>query len=188
MEVAGSKETVLAAMLRALDRAAAWRWSLLLIAALGIAARLFLAFHWFGNGDTLSFIFVGERTADDPLNTYGGNIDGVYWPYPPGYLAWLVGAIELSDVTGLDLHGLLNVLPILADVAIAALVHIYLGWRGAGGGVRLAGFALVMLGPAFLAISGYHGQIDPVAILPGVLALMVWERRPRDGERSRPAC
>ena len=41
----------------------------------------------------------------------------------------------------------------------------------------LTGFALIMLGPVFVAISGYHGQIDSVAILPGVLALMVWERR-----------
>jgi hypothetical protein len=36
-----------------------------------------------------------------------------------------------------------------------------------------------MLGPSFIDISGYHGQIDSVAILPAVLALMVWERRPQ---------
>ena len=33
-----------------------------------------------------------------------------------------------------------------------------------------------MLGPSFIAISGYHGQIDSAAILPAVIALMVWER------------
>ncbi len=35
-----------------------------------------------------------------------------------------------------------------------------------------------MLGPSFIAVSGYHGQIDAVAILPAVLALMLWERAP----------
>ena len=32
------------------------------------------------------------------------------------------------------------------------------------------------LGPSFIAISGHHGQIDSVAILPAVAALVAWER------------
>jgi hypothetical protein len=151
------------------------------IAIAGIAIRLILAFAWFGNGDLLTFELVGTRTEIDPLHTYGGNIDGVFWPYPPGYLPWLVGALKLARGTGLPFDGVVQLLPIFADLAIALAVWVYLGRRGAPEGSRVAGFALVMLGPVFIAISGYHGQIDPVAILPGVLALMVWERRPEPG-------
>lgn len=154
------------------------RHPLWLIAAAGLAIRLFLAFHWFGNGDILTFAFVGDRTLEHPLHTYAGNVGGIFWPYPPAYLLWLVAALKLAGATGLAFHGVVQILPILADLALATLVHLYLGWRGAGERARLAGFALVMLGPVFIAISGYHGQIDPVAILPAVLALIVWERRP----------
>jgi hypothetical protein len=84
--------------------------------------------------------------------------------------------VKLSRQTGVAFHGLVQILPILADLGIAVAVHVHLGWRGATERGRVAGFALVMLGPVFIAISGYHGQIDPVATLAGVLAFMVWER------------
>ena len=157
------------------------RHPLWFIGALGLAVRLFLAFHWFGNGDVLTFLLLGAETEQHPLHVYATNVHGVFWPYPPGYLLWLVGALKLSRFTGLEFQGLVQVLPIAADLAIAIAVHAHLGWRGASERSRLAGFALVMLGPAFIAISGYHGQIDPVAILPGVLAVMLWERRPDAG-------
>lgn len=152
-------------------------WIISGVAVAGIAIRLILAFGWFGSGDIFTFVVVGTRTEVDPLHTYGGNIDGVVWAYPPGYLIWLVGAVKLVDL-GLPFHGGVQLLPIVADLAIAFAVYVYLGWRGASESSRVAGFALVMLGPAFIAISGYHGQVDPVAILPGVVALMIWERRP----------
>jgi uncharacterized membrane protein len=34
----------------------------------------------------------------------------------------------------------------------------------------------VAAGPPFVAVSAYHGQIDAVAILPAVVALVLWER------------
>jgi hypothetical protein len=65
---------------------------------------------------------------------------------------------------------------IVAELSIAWLVQSYLGMRRASDSTRLAAAALVCLGPSFVAISGYEGQIDAVAILPGVAALYVWER------------
>src|SRR5207302_10782054 len=65
---------------------------------------------------------------------------------------------------------------IAADAAIAWLVQAGLGRAGASDRTRLSACALVALGPAFALISGMHGQIDSVAILPAVLALVVWER------------
>jgi hypothetical protein len=153
--------------------------ALWIIGGLGIAIRLFLAFHWFGNGDLFTFELVGVRAEQTGLHVYATNSgeDRILYPYPPGYLLWLVGAVEVARETDLPFHGVVQLLPILADLAIALAVYTYLGWRGAGDGSRVAGFALVMLGPAFIAISGYHGQLDAVAILPGVLALLAWERR-----------
>jgi hypothetical protein len=150
-----------------------WLW---IIVVAGLAVRLFFAANWFGNGDLFTFALVGARTVDDPLHTYGGD---VLYPYPPGYLPWLAAASELSRTTGESFSTLAHLLPILADVALAVAVYVYLGWRRATESMRTLGFAAVMLGPAFIAISGYHGQMDGVAILPGVLALMAWERRPQ---------
>jgi hypothetical protein len=157
------------------------RQPLWFIAVAGIAIRLVLAFAFFGNGDLLAFGDYASRAFADPLHTYGGNASGLWWPYPPVYLLWLVGALKLAERSGLPFHGTVQLLPILADLALAVAVYLYLGWRGATSRSRVAGFALVMLGPVFIAISGYHGQIDSVAILPGVLALIVWERRTGSG-------
>jgi hypothetical protein len=157
------------------------RHPLWIIAAGGLGIRLFFAFHWFGNGDILTFGAVGSRTDASPLHAYGGNVGagGVLYPYPPGYLPWLLVSFEGYKHLGIRFDGFVQLLPIAADLAIAIAVYVYLGWRGATERSRLAGFALVMLGPGFIAISGYHGQMDAVAILPGMLGLMVWERRPQ---------
>jgi hypothetical protein len=150
----------------------------LAVFGVGIVTRLVLAFAFFGDVDVGSQLLVDEALDRDLLDVYATvNAAGYLWPYPPVYFLWLELASGISAVTGLAFHGVVQLLPIAADAGIAAMIYIYLGWRGAGERGRLAGAALVMLGPCFIAISGYHGQIDSVAILPAVLALMVWERR-----------
>jgi hypothetical protein len=108
------------------------------------------------------------------------------WPYPPALLPWiwLCGWLQDHGVASLDF--LFRVPSILADAAIAWLVQDFLGRRGAPRGRRLLAAALVCLGPAFLAISAYHGQVDALAILPGVAAVYLWELRP-DAGRALPA-
>ena len=59
----------------------------------------------------------------------------------------------------------------------------YLGRHGASERDRLIAAALVALGPAFIIVCGYHGQLDAVAILPAVAALAVWDR-PGAGNRA----
>jgi len=147
-----------------------------------VCVRLVLAFAFAGNYDVGVWEQVDEALDRDPLSVYSLNRDpgtGVLflWPYPPLYLVGIALASGLSDVTGLPFHGTVQLWPILADVGIALAVYAYLGRRGAGERSRIAGLALVMLGPSFIAISGYHGQFDQVAVLPAVLALMAWENR-----------
>jgi hypothetical protein len=155
-------------------------WGLL---AAGLAVRLALAFATHGVAfDIGSLALVRDQLADDPLHLYGalttdfGEFLQPRWPYPPGFFAWIVPAGWLADVTGLPYHGLVQIPAILADLAIAYLVQSCLGSRGAADRTRLAAAALVALGPSFVAISGHHGQIDSVAILPAVAALVLWER------------
>jgi len=136
--------------------------------------RLVLAFAFRGT----NHLFIEEIAADRVRDwDWHAVYEGVLpWTYTPLFLGWLSGASWLSDATGLSFHGLAKLGPTLADVGLAVAVYTYLGWRGADGRLRLGGAALVMLGPSFFAISGYHGQIDSVAILPAVIGLMVWER------------
>ena len=147
-----------------------------ILIAVGLAIRVALAFAFRGTNAMLIEEFAaGKVRSWDWHAAYEGG--GFFnWIYPPLWLGWLAGASWLSDVTGLSFHGLAKLGPTLADVGLALAIYTYLGWRGARERLRLAGAALVMLGPSFIAISGYHGQIDSAAILPAVVALMVWER------------
>ncbi len=153
--------------------------SLWAVIAAGLTVRVVLAFAFTGNPGHAAIEAASGAAARN------GDWHAVYesgllsWSYPPLFLGWLAGASWLSDISGLSFHGLAKLGPTLADVGLALAVYVYLAWRPAAERVCLAGAALVMLGPSFIAVSGYHGQIDSVAILPAVLGLMAWERRPK---------
>lgn len=155
-----------------------------LVALLGAGAvlRLVLAFATEGAAfDIESFRIVRDALGDDPLGVYEAVNQGfARWPYPPGFFLWIRVSDGLAGVTGLPFHGLIQLPAIAADVTLAWLVQAMLGRRGASEGTRLAAAALVALGPSFAMTSGYHGQIDSLAILAAVAALAVWER---DGPR-----
>jgi hypothetical protein len=154
--------------------------NLWIIVGAGLAIRLVLAVAFHG-----TFHIEIEATAARGVRSwdwhavYESGLAFKSWTYPPVFLGWLAGASWISDLSGLSFHGLAKLGPSLADVGLALVVYAYLGWRGTGERSRLAGATLIMLGPSFIATSGYHGQIDSVAILPAALALMLWERRPR---------
>lgn len=156
-------------------------WALI---AAGTAIRLVLAFTTDGQAyDIESFELVRRALADDPLQLYATlNVPdaGYRWPYPGGFLPLVALVDALSDLSGLDYGSLIRLPSILADAGIALLVAAFLGHAGASERQRLAAVALVMLGPAFIAVSGHHGQVDSVAILPAVAALVVWQRAPAE--------
>jgi hypothetical protein len=155
------------------------RHPLWVIAGLGLAIRVTLAFTFYGNGDIFVYQIFGGAFRESPLHAYRLNVEQpLPFPYPPAYLLWGATASWIVQVTGLPFHGIGNLLPIVVDLGIAIAVYVYLGWRGAVERLRVGAFAVVMLGPVFVAISGFHGQFDMVAALPGVLGLMAWERRP----------
>ena len=158
----------------------------LLFALLGLGAlvRLAIAFATDGQAYDIGNVrMAGEAFAADPLSVYrvlelegkAGAFELVRWPYPPGFLPFAALEDKLADALGLPFHGVVSLAPIAADLAIAWFVQSLLGARGATERTRVAAVALVALGPSFIVISGYHGQIDSVAILPAVAALWVWE-------------
>jgi hypothetical protein len=146
--------------------------------AAGLVVRVVLAFATRGAAfDIDSFEIVRRGLEHDPLHVYAEVNHGFYrWPYPPAYFPWIALAGWLSDATGLRFDGWFQLPAILADAGIAWLVWQLLALRGASERVRLLGAGLVMFGPTFLLISGYHGQIDATAILPALAAVYVWER------------
>jgi hypothetical protein len=147
--------------------------------ALGIAGRLIVAFKTYGfRYDMDSLVAVRNALREHPLHLYSIVNGHPYnrWPYPPGFLPWVVAASGLKSVTGLAYHGFVQVAQILSDAAIAWLVQDHLGRRGTSARLRLVAAGAVALGPSFFLISGYHGQIDSAAILPVVFALWLWDR------------
>lgn len=147
--------------------------------ALGVLARLAVAFTTRGSGyDIDSFELVRDALNTHPLQLYElVNFPlAPHWPYPPGFLSWVLFSDWASNVTGMRFDGFIQVAPIAADAAIAWIVQAFLGQRGADDRTRLLAACLVAVGPTFMIISGYHGQIDSVCILPALLALWIWMR------------
>ena len=166
-----------------------FRRALWLLIVLGTVIRVVLAFTTFGAVfDINNLARVGAHSHRVPsvgrlhdLNSQiSANGEPFYgWPYPGGFFPLILTSIFASHHTPLPFHGLIQLPSIVADSGLALLVQSYLGWRGAGDRARLLAAGSVALGPIFIAISGYHGQIDSVAFLPAVLALIVWEGRGR---------
>ena len=151
-------------------------WTVL---ALGVVVRLVVAFTTRGSiYDITSFELVRDALNTDPLNLYAlvNPSAAPRWPYPPGFLPWVEISDWASNLTGLRFDGFIQLAPIAADAAIAWIVQAFLGQRGADDRTRLLAAGLVSAGPAFVIVSGYHGQIDSVCILPAILALWIWLR------------
>jgi hypothetical protein len=173
---------------------------LVILVGLGLAIRLAIAF---GSdvlrNDIRALPKVRSALLDDPLHVYSatsaaqgiGDLPaGSSWPYPPAFFPWIALSRPVTSA-GIPFPGFMELPPILADVAIALLVQDYLGRRGRSDSTRLLAAALVLLGPVFVVISTYQGQIDSLAMLPVVIAIWMWDhpRMPagRPGARALAA-
>jgi hypothetical protein len=144
--------------------------------AAGTLARLLVAVLADTNTEDIeSFAIVRDALREDPLHLYS-DVPDLRWPYPPGYLPVVAAFAAIDSALGLEFRNLLRLGPTVADVGIALLVQHLLALRGATERTRLAGAGAVMVGPVFLGVAGYQGQIDAVAILPALAAFVVWQR------------
>lgn len=153
-------------------------WALV---AAGTAVRIVLAFTTDGQPYDIE-VLRDLRLAlpPSPLDVYAAPLGpgGIAWPYPPGFFGFVAAAGAAADVTGLAYTSLVRLPSIAADALIALVVQGALARRGAPERAQIAATALIALGPSFAVISGYHGQLDNLAILPAVVAVVLWDRLP----------
>jgi hypothetical protein len=155
---------------------------LALIVGTGTVMRVAWAIWGHGGGwDIGSLTLVRNALGVDAIHVYRRvNLPTLRWPYPPGYFAWVATAGAVATASGMRFSAVVKLLPIAADAGIAWLSHRAV-LRNLGDAVMARrAAAVVSFGPLFATISGYHGQLDSVAILPALAALDVWQRR---GER-----
>jgi hypothetical protein len=147
----------------------------------GVAIRVWIAFTNRGvKYDMDSLYAVAALLDSHPLHVY----DSFRWAYPGGYFPVVLLCRWIANATGAPFYGVIKVPVILADAGIAAAVWWGTGQLAAGRRIRLLSAGLVALGPIFILISGYHGQLDAAGILPALVGVLVWER---GGERRAVA-
>ena len=159
-------------------------WGLI---AAGVVIRVVVAFATVGLAyDIEAFMLVaGELRGSDPFALFDTlNGDVVRWAYPTGGFPFFLLADWFTVEGLLPFHGLIHLPGIAADAAIAWMVQAYLGDRGASERTRLLATALVALGPSFLVVNGYEGQLDTLAILPAVAGVLLWTRL--EGNKRAP--
>lgn len=164
------------------DRSA-YRRSLGIVLAAALTVRIVIAFTSTQTSDIAWF-----RHAIDSFDRWGvefyryANFDPAQpwnfrsFSYPPGYLPWLAAAVRVDRLWGFPFWKIVRIAPIVADMTLAWIAQSYLGRRGARDGQRLLAAALILFCPTFVATSALEGQIDPVAIVPAVIAAVIWER------------
>lgn len=163
---------------------AARTWIRTLLVA-GVLLRLAIAIVEPTSGDLSHFARAADLFRELGLDAYGAlnafdpanPFDYRSYSYPPGYLPWLLVA-DLLDGRAFAVAAKLP--PILADASIAWLAERHLRARGASSRARVAAVGLVMAGPVFVSVSAVTGQIDGVAFVPVVLAVLLWSRGPSE--------
>ena len=145
--------------------------AVLALIAVGTIGRIVWAFAAEGVAYDIESL---QIVANDLRGNFGELYGSERWPYPGAFLPAAALADVVADALGLPFHGVVQLPAIAADAAIAWLV-----WRALlprGERVALAGAALVAASPVFVLVSGYHGQIDSVAVLPALAGVLVWVR------------
>lgn len=143
-----------------------------LILALGAGLRCWIAtVHPGLSYDVQTVSIVAQAFSAHPLHVYST----LRYLYPGGYLPVLALVHWIAGATGGDLMEIFKVPAMLADLVIAGLVAWGLGRLGADARARLVAAALVALSPLFIGVSSAQGQIDAPAIVPAVVAVIIWQ-------------
>jgi hypothetical protein len=146
--------------------------AVLALIAAGTVGRIVWAFSSYGVAPDIDALqLVANELRSDPGELYPTG----RWPYPGAFLPLAVLADVVADALGIPFHGVIQIPAILADAAIAWVVAGALLPRF-GERTAVAGAALVAASPIFILISGYHGQIDAVAVLPALAGVLLWVR------------
>lgn len=136
----------------------------LVVAAL--AVRLVVGILAPGTVDVDNFVATA-RAAQQGLNVYEYH---TAYPYPPPYSYLLAATLTLTDALGLDPRLAVRLPNILADCVLAALVLASARRLYAPRVASAIGWAYA-LNPVTIMVASHHGQLDPLAYLPAMIAL-----------------
>lgn len=152
--------------------------SIYFVLGAGLLVHVVVAFiHEGVRYDIDSYRIVARGLAEERFDVYSvlkAN-PGHRWPYPPGFFPWFAIAGTLFGPGSFAFAMAAKVPFIVCDIGIAAVVALYLHKRNATPRTQIVACALIALGPIFVLIASYHGQLDAVATLPAVAALYLWE-------------
>ena len=154
--------------------------ALVAILILGLAFRLIIAYvllpgSGFGADRSTFQAWAGELAANGPFGFYDR---GFFADYTPGYLyvLWLVGIV--GNALG-GIGDLIKLPAIIADVAIAWLVHSFVLELGGSRRAARIGAILFLVNPVTWFDSAIWAQVDSVGVVFLLLSLRdLWRRRP----------
>lgn len=143
---------------------------LVAVAVLAIGVRLLLAAAFHGNYDEDSFEIVAG------IMRRGGNVyaETSRYNYSPLWAHILLVLSYASDLTSVPFHFGVRAFGTAVDVADAVVVGL-IGKR-IGGWKPSTGFALYLINPITLLLTGYHGQFENLAVLPLLICLWLYLR------------
>ena len=157
------------------DRQAGRTWCkfalFLMVVALGVGMRLYLAYAYHGNFDQYSYEVVTNYMAD------GKNIYFTErYNYAPlwAYILFLLRG--LSEWARLEFHFVVRSFLTLVDIANGVLVGLIAVQVGRARSVK-SGLAVYLVNPVSFLLIGYHGQFENLAMLPLLLAVYLHTRQ-----------
>lgn len=149
-----------------------YRRAILVLIIGGTLIRLLIAVITPGSYDFDTFRELGRGFSRWGLDVYGEfNTTFPRYAWPPGYVPYL----GLVAGTGDAFRVLGRLPPILSDAVLAWVVQTYLRARGRSAIEAFAAAGAIALSPIFVAAAGIEGQVDSVAVLPAVFAVLAWD-------------
>lgn len=145
-----------------------WKKGLLLF-AVAFVLRVLVAALSPGTDDVPNFIRTARLTQQG-LVVYRHH---KAYPYPPLYAWILAGTLYVTDQIGLLPEFSVRLPAIFADAIIALLVFL-IAWQLNTRVASQIGW-LYVFNPITVMIVSHHGQFDPLAYLPAVLALWLYQ-------------
>jgi hypothetical protein len=141
----------------------------------GTATRLYLAAAYLGNTDERAWeLFAGVVGHGGNLFTDPDIPQILYYAYSPVW-AWILRGVQLiGEATDLPMHFVLRGMLTFVDLGNATLIGIIA--RRISGWSWQRGFATYYLNPVAILLVGFHGQVEPLAAFPLLLAVVVAER------------
>ncbi len=140
------------------------------LVVLGLAARLVLAYAFYGNFDQTSYDIVAS------IMERGGNVyaETTRYNYTPVWAYCLLFLNRVALVTGLPFHFVVRGFLSLVDMVNALMIGLIAAQRDPKDGKQRS--LLYLLNPVAILLVGCHGQFETLAMLPLLVATYLYAR------------